>query len=124
MSNDLKAKISSEALQINAKINTVTIQGKTIAGARGKSAYEIWLEQGNTGSIQDFLNAIGGDKKYTHLQIVPSEEWIIEHNLSKYPSVTIVDSAGTVVIGDVEYISTMILRVTFTSPFSGEAYLN
>ena len=39
-------------------------------GADGKSAYEIWLEQGNTGSEQDFLDWIktaqpGGESKLT-----------------------------------------------------------
>jgi hypothetical protein len=29
-------------------------------GNDGKSAYEIWLEQGNTGTEQDFLNSLGG----------------------------------------------------------------
>ena len=29
-------------------------------GANGKSAYEIWLEEGHTGSEEDFLNAIKG----------------------------------------------------------------
>lgn len=30
------------------------------SGAEGKSAYEIWLEQGNTGTEQDFLNSLKG----------------------------------------------------------------
>ena len=29
-------------------------------GVPGKSAYEVWLLQGNTGTEQDFLNSIGG----------------------------------------------------------------
>lgn len=33
-------------------------QGKD--GANGKSAYEIWLEEGNTGSKQDFLDSLKG----------------------------------------------------------------
>ena len=36
------------------------------AGAEGKSAYQTWLDLGNTGTEQDFLNSLGG-KTYTSL---------------------------------------------------------
>jgi hypothetical protein len=49
---------------------------------------------------------------------------LITHNLDKYPSVTIVDSGFTVVYGEIEYLSKNQLEITFTNPFSGEAYLN
>jgi hypothetical protein len=44
--------------------------------------------------------------------------------MQKFPSVTIVDSAETVVYGDVEYISLTEIRVTFSAAFGGKAYLN
>lgn len=31
-------------------------------GEAGKSAYDLWLEQGNEGSVQDFLNSFKGEK--------------------------------------------------------------
>lgn len=64
------------------------------------------------------------DKRYTHNQLASSSEWLIEHNLEKYVSVTVVDSAGTTVIGDVEHIDTNTVKLTFTAPFSGEAFMN
>lgn len=40
----------------------ITIEGGNgVVGADGKSAYEIWLEQGNTGTEQDFLNSLKGE---------------------------------------------------------------
>lgn len=33
-----------------------------VNGINGKSAYEIWIDNGNTGSIQDFLNSLVGEK--------------------------------------------------------------
>ena len=33
-----------------------------LGGEDGKSAYEIWLEQGNTGTEQDFLDSLKGEK--------------------------------------------------------------
>ena len=64
------------------------------------------------------------DKRYVHNQLASSSEWTITHNLEKYVSVTVVDSAGTTVIGDVEHVDINTVKLTFTSPFSGEAYMN
>ena len=64
------------------------------------------------------------DKHYTHTQSVASASWTITHNLNKYPSVTVVDSAGSVVVGDVQYLSLNDVVITFSGPFSGTAYLN
>tara|TARA_R100000908_G_C3733718_1_gene132261 strand:- start:25 stop:612 length:588 start_codon:yes stop_codon:yes gene_type:complete len=41
-----------------------------------------------------------------------------------YPSVTVVDNNKIVVLGEVRYISTTQLTLTFTATFSGTAYLN
>ena len=61
---------------------------------------------------------------YTHNQIVPLSVWTITHNLKKYPSVTVVDSSGSVVVGDVKYLSENELQVSFSGAFAGKAYLN
>lgn len=61
---------------------------------------------------------------YTHTQSSASAEWVIKHDLGKHPSVTIVDSAGTVVYGEVVFDSESQVTVRFSSPFSGKAYLN
>lgn len=62
-------------------------------------------------------------KRYVHTQASVSSVWVINHNLSGKPSVTIVDSADTVVVGEVTYNSNSQVTVTFTAPFSGYAYL-
>lgn len=64
------------------------------------------------------------DLTYIHIQSSPSSEWTINHNLQKYPSVSIVDSAGSFVVGDVIYTDINSLRIIFSSGFSGKAYLN
>lgn len=61
---------------------------------------------------------------YIHTQSSPSDTWIITHNLEKYPSITIVDSAGSVVEGEEKYISKNEIHIFFSSSFSGKAYLN
>jgi len=61
---------------------------------------------------------------YIHDQGLPNSVWTITHNLDNYPSVTVVDTANTVVIGQVDYVSLNSITITFSSGFSGKAYLN
>ena len=66
----------------------------------------------------------GGDKSFTFRQAVAAERWEIRHGLAKFPSVTVVDSSGSEVMGDVQYIDENQVVVMFSAPFSGTAYLN
>lgn len=83
------------------------------------------------GDLKDFIKTATlaevsaiDDKNYVHNQASSSNIWTVTHNLNKNPSVTVVDSAGTVVIGEVEYLSVDQVRITFQSQFSGKAYFN
>lgn len=67
---------------------------------------------------------IVGDKNYVHEQLQASNEWSVNHKLKKYPSVSIIDSAGTNVIGEVTYLDENSLRINFSSIMSGKAFLN
>jgi hypothetical protein len=109
---------------VNVQLKSYVLETEVKVGARGKSAYESWLSQGNVGSEADFVNAMLQDATYIFEQQEASSEWAIVHNLNKFPAVTIVDSAETVVFGDVEYIDSNSLKVSFTAPFGGKAYLN
>lgn len=63
-------------------------------------------------------------KTFVFEQAIPSNIWHIQHNLNKYPSVSIVDSAGSVVMGDVLYVDKNKVVLTFIGQFNGKAYLN
>lgn len=64
------------------------------------------------------------DKTFTFTQSSSSSTWDVAHNLNKFPSVSVVDSAKSAVVGSVEYINENELRITFSAPFSGYAYMN
>jgi hypothetical protein len=64
------------------------------------------------------------DKHYRHVQGVSTNVWSIPHNLGKFPSVVVKDSAGTIVIGEINYVDENNITLTFSGAFSGEAYLN
>ena len=61
---------------------------------------------------------------YTHTQGSAATSWTIAHNLGYYPNVSIVDSSGNVVIGDVQHSSNNQVVVSFSGAFSGSAYLS
>ena len=67
---------------------------------------------------------IVNDKSFVYVQATSSDIWEITHNLNKYPAVTVVDSGGSVVIGEIVYIDKNNIRITFASAFSGKAYFN
>lgn len=66
----------------------------------------------------------GGDAHYAHIQSTPEAVWEVTHNLNKKPTITVVDSADTMVMGEVEYINNNSVRLTFAGAFSGKAYFN
>lgn len=72
----------------------------------------------------DLESTIEGDKFFLFKQMESKDEWIINHKLKKYPSVSIIDSAGTNVIGEVTYLDENSLRINFSSIMSGKAFLN
>lgn len=61
---------------------------------------------------------------YRHNQAAPATVWNINHNLGFYPAVSTQDSAGTVVYGDVEYIDSNNVTVTFEAAMGGYANLS
>lgn len=109
---------------VNVQLKSYTLQTEVKVSARGKSAYESWLSQGNVGSEADFVTALLQDATYIFDQQAASNEWIVTHNLNKYPSVTIIDTLDRVVYGEIQYLSANQLKLSFTSNFSGKAYLN
>ena len=74
--------------------------------------------QGPMGEIQP--ETLG----YIHTQSVASNTWTINHNLIFVPNITVVDSGGTVVEGSYDYPNNTTVVLSFSSPFSGKAYLS
>jgi hypothetical protein len=102
--------------------------------ARGVPNARYYVPNGDGTNIDEYLTDINGNYRrvsasllasnYTHTQSIPSATWDITHNLGFHPSITIVDSSGRVVEGEEQYITTNIVRVTFSGAFSGKAYLS
>ena len=66
-----------------------------------------------------------GVTNYTHSQVTPANIWTVNHGLGFNPNVTVVDSAGSAVVGRVTHIDANNLEITFgDSVFGGKAYLS
>lgn len=85
------------------KINGVTLEGN-------KTAEDLGIDI--------------ADLNYVHNQTEASDEWVIVHNLNKYPAVSIIDSAGDEVEGNVHYDTLNQVTITFIGSFKGTAILN
>lgn len=89
--------------------------------------------QGPPGSQADW-NAVSGPSEilnkppaiaisYLYTQSSPASTWTVVHNLNTYPSVTIIDSSGNQVIGEVHYDSLNQCTLSFAGEMSGSAAL-
>ena len=65
-----------------------------------------------------------GSGGYVHVQGTPATVWTVTHDLGFHPNVTVVDSADSVVEGEVTYTGDNSLTITFSAGFSGKAYLS
>jgi hypothetical protein len=72
--------------------------------------------------VLNFVLPVSGS--YAHTQSVSSATWTITHNLGYRPAVSVVDSGGNYVVGDVNYVSVNALTISFSAPFGGFAYLS
>lgn len=79
---------------------------------------------GNTDMINQLIDAKLEDFTYVWNSPSALSTWLIPHNLNRYPSVTVVDSTGNLVLTDVQYLDANTLSISFSLPVQGSAYLN
>lgn len=59
---------------------------------------------------------------YNHVQSSMSTSWVINHNLNKYPSISVVMTNGTEVKGSIIHSSYNVCNLVFAVAISGTAY--
>ena len=84
------------------------------------TGYELWYDTDAPGGGGGPVGPIA----YTHIQPTVSANWTVLHNLGWYPNVTVIDSAGTTVEGDITQVNVNQLTIHFSGAFSGSAYLS
>jgi len=140
------SRLAAEPYQVDA--STMGLRGSLVLSAgysREDKLDFIIINRGVTCNIEfknctlsifDGLGALipgmgpGGDPGsfpalgYVHIQGVPSTDWIIVHNLSFIPNVTVVDTTEVQCEGEVKHLNESVVQVRFSIPFSGKAYLS
>ena len=113
--------ISNDQKQLVGQMGVVNATSNNYNDLSNKPSINGIILVGNkTGAELGIVN----DKNFVYVQATSSDIWEITHNLNKYPAVTVVDSGGSVVIGEIVYIDKNNIRITFASAFSGKAYFN
>ena len=151
--NDSALRVSSvavSAVKLYSEMDSVDIAGDTNGSVVVTRDYINSLGLGGSGDVSS-VNSLDGDVQldlavdlatstltltggasadlsllgnYVHDQGVSASVWSVSHGLGKYPSVMVVDSANSVVVGEIEYIDSNNIVITFNSGFSGYAYIN
>jgi hypothetical protein len=101
---------------IDAHISGSIYDSNDLPGTAGQV-----LSSNGTGT--EWINS-SSDKTFIFIQALAANPWIVNHNLNKFPSVTMVLSTGQVGMADVNYIDANNLTITFASAESGKAYMN
>lgn len=70
------------------------------------------------------VSSASGNITYVHTQSSSASTWNINHNLGYYPNVTIIDSSGRVVEGEIDYVDVNNIQLLFSAAFTGTAYLS
>jgi len=65
-----------------------------------------------------------GAPTFEFTQGVPATTWNIQHNLGKFPSVSVINNNNVVINGEVIYIDNNNVQLNFSAGFTGKAYLN
>ena len=68
-------------------------------------------------------NQVDSQKGMTFEQSTLSKTWVVNHNLSRKPHVTVLDTEGNLVYGSVKYIDFNTLEIHFKNPFRGKAII-
>lgn len=98
---------------------TVVPAGQGLQGVRGPAGPDGQGQQGPIGPAGP-----PGGATYDHVQSTPAAVWSVTHGLSRYPTVVVLDSTGSLVDGDVDYIDADNITLTFSGAFSGKAFFN
>lgn len=75
-------------------------------------------------TIKVDVNKQGVDTTFVYKTVVPMACWEIDHNLNKFPSVTLTDWDDNLISADVKFIDKNKVIVTLSEPICGKAYLN
>lgn len=77
-----------------------------------------------TGGINSNISYVNCcEKLFVYKQTTPATEWLIVHNLNSFPVIVTTNMTGQKIQGTETYIDNNTVKITFSSPVTGIAYL-
>lgn len=98
----------------------IDLSAETLARVAGDSANAAAISAETT-RAQGAETLLAGQQEFTQA-FSDTAVVAVNHNLGRYPAVTVTDSAGDGIEGDVAYTGINDLTITFSAPFSGTVY--
>jgi hypothetical protein len=115
----------STIISVDQKSNRVSVnQTLSIVGLNNVAVNNPTTDDTLVYAAGHWVNAPSKTENFEFVQPSNSAVWEILHNLNKRPSVTVVDSGGATVEGDIAYVDANRLIITFSDPIQGTAFLN
>lgn len=113
----VSVKSGSMSGQVNVKTTVVITDHKDLCGRDLPDQHPI-------GAITGLEEALNRLDTFIYEQAIASDTWEIEHNLGRFPSVEVVDTAGNKFFPAVQWINENKLIITMNGATKGKAFLN
>ena len=112
-----------------SKFGHFTIDSYTVVGATATLNLTNLFGNGNLDlnkfyDFAVFTLSSQGAPTFVFTQGAAATTWNIQHNLGKFPSVSVVNNNDIVINGGVTYIDNNNVQLNFSAGFAGKAYLN
>lgn len=121
--NDITIRRSIREINIRT-VGKRGIQGEPGEGIPvGGTPGQLLVKSSDTDYDTEWSSISGSDKNF-YQAFTAQSEVTVTHNLAKYPSISIFDSAGDEIEGAVEHVSINELIIRFTSAFTGRITCN
>ena len=117
VNRNIRVSRTDREIRVNNVSRNITVHA---VGRRGPQG--IQGDQGEQGP-EGPAGPGGGDKNYLE-NFTNQASVTVTHNLGKYPAVTVHDSTGDEVEGQVEHLTINQLVITFSSSFTGRVSCN
>lgn len=121
----IEQEVAGKQDQLNAQQLEAVNSGITSADVAqiGTSVQSISVENG-LGVERTGQDVTISNPSFVFEQAIPSDTWVINHNLGKRPSITLVDSSGREFETERDYVNDNQVIVRLLSATTGFAYLN
>jgi hypothetical protein len=123
--NNITVQQTANDVIIEQTVNSITVDPTLVEVTASSTINQVTV---SSVGIQGPKGDTGADgpsgQSYTFEQQSSSTVWTVNHNLGFRPSVVVQDYGSNTFEGDVRYLSTNALTITFSEAISGYAYLS